>query len=75
MINYHVKIISVNNGPTQRSRSLEDEVNRFIDGHPEISIIKIEYAAVDKGTIDNYTEHTTSSSCFIFCKTETKKHD
>lgn len=75
MINYHIKIISVDNGPTQRSRNLEDEVNRFIDGHPEISIIKIEYAVVDKGVLDNYKEHTTNSSCFIYYKTETKHHD
>lgn len=69
MVNQHVKLISVDNGYGERSTSLEEKINLFLNSHPEYDILKIDYAAVSKGVTNaNTKENTINYSALIWYK-------
>lgn len=68
LINQHVKFISLEHGVGQRVGTIDEKINAFINGHPDIDIIKIDYQAVNKGHVANTHENTIQYSALIWYK-------
>lgn len=69
MVNQHVKLISVDNGYGERSASLDEKINLFLNSHPDYEVLKIDYSAVSKGITSTASkENTINYSALIWYK-------